>query len=194
MPAVSQSSNLHFSISNLQSPVEFSDDTSTLTLQVGAVQLIFDKATGMLLTFGDGERSRLLQGPQLNAWRGATDNDGIKLMMAQQYYKPIAHWLNLGSDQLQQRLESIRVVETDDELAVRRSRTPRASGRGDLQDFHHTQRYTLLPSGELQITNQVKLGNDANDLPRIGVTLNLRPELEHLTWYGRGKLQRPQSR
>ncbi|MFN8441849.1 MAG: glycoside hydrolase family 2 TIM barrel-domain containing protein [Caldilineaceae bacterium] len=181
LPTVASSP--HLPISPL--PVNFSDDASTMTLTAGTLQAVFDKSTGALLAFGDAERNLLLQGPQLNAWRGATDNDGIKLMMEQQFYKPIAHWLNLGLDKLEQRLQSIRVTETDDGLpAVEVVRS--ASGRGEWNDFNHTQRYILLPSGELQVENQVKLGNDANDLPRVGVTLNLRPELEKLTWYGRG--------
>ncbi len=183
LPSIAHSPTLP--ISNHESQVEFSDDATTLTLTSGTVKAIFNKANGALLAFGEGDDNLLLQGPQLNAWRGATDNDGIKLMMEQQFYKPIAHWLSLGLDKLEQRLESIRVVETDDGLPAIET-VHSASGRGEWQDFTHTQRFVLLPSAELRVENSVKLGNDANDLPRVGVTLQLPPELEKFTWYGRG--------
>ena len=38
----------------------------------------------------------------------------------------------------------------------------------------------------LQVENRVRLGNGISDLPRIGVTMLLSPELEQLAWFGRG--------
>ncbi len=38
----------------------------------------------------------------------------------------------------------------------------------------------------MRVENTVTTGNDANDLPRVGVTLNLPAGLENLAWYGRG--------
>ena len=58
-----------------------------------------------------------MAGPQkLHVWRGATDNDGIKLMMEHQGHKPLAHWLALGLDKVQQQLEGLRLAETEDGL------------------------------------------------------------------------------
>ena len=61
-----------------------------------------------------------------------------------------------------------------------------ASGRGQWSDFLHTQRYTLLSSGDLQVENRVRLGQDIRDLPRVGVNLMLVPGLTQLEWFGRG--------
>jgi beta-galactosidase len=61
-----------------------------------------------------------------------------------------------------------------------------ASGRGRPSDFEHVHRYTLLPSGELEVENVVKIGNGITDVPRVGVSLTLAAGLENLEWFGRG--------
>jgi beta-galactosidase len=118
-------------------------------------------------------------------WRGATDNDGIKLMLEQQSYKPLARWLALGLDKVQQRLAGLRIVETDDGLPAVEL-VHEASGRARWDDFVHTERFVLQPSGELGVENSVRLGDEISDPPRIGVNLVLDGSLEQLAWYGRG--------
>ena len=44
----------------------------------------------------------------------------------------------------------------------------------------------MLDSGALLVENDVRLGADLRDLPRIGVVLVLQPGLERLEWFGRG--------
>jgi beta-galactosidase len=61
-----------------------------------------------------------------------------------------------------------------------------ASGREQWNDFEHRQRFRLDAAGVLSVENQVQLGNGISDVPRIGVTLVLSPELEALEWFGRG--------
>ena len=61
-----------------------------------------------------------------------------------------------------------------------------ASGRGRWDDAVHRQRHRLLASGALLVENEVRLGADLRDLPRIGVVLVLAPGLEQLEWLGRG--------
>jgi beta-galactosidase len=169
------------------------DDGGTITLAAAAasaaggqaVQAVFDKASGRLTAYGPAGENLLLGGPQLAVWRGATDNDGIKLMLDKQGGKPLARWLALGLDRIEQRLEGIRVLETEDGLPAVEV-VHRASGRGKWDDFTHTQRYILEPSGELRVENDVRLGEGVSDPPRVGVSLALPPELEAISWYGRG--------
>jgi beta-galactosidase len=165
------------------------DDGGSITLTTNAggrtVQAVFDKASGRLTAYGAADANLLASGPQLAVWRGATDNDGIKLMLDKQGGKPLAHWLALGLDQLQQQLAGIRMLETEEGLPAVEI-VQRASGRGQWDDFVHTQRYCLQPSGELRVENEVQLGADVSDPPRIGVSLALPAAMETLSWYGRG--------
>jgi beta-galactosidase len=169
--------------------VTVAEDERTITLTTTAagtqIRAVFDKVNGALAVYGLGSENLLVAGPRLHVWRGATDNDGIKLMLDQQGHKPLAHWLALGLEKLQQQLEGLRLTETEDGLPAVEI-VHRASGRGQWDDFIHTHRYALQPTGDLVVENHVRLGEGITDPPRIGVDLVLRPALEQLAWYGRG--------
>ena len=170
------------------SKITVSEDAGRIVLAAGNVQAAFGKEDGNLLAFAARGRNLIQEGPKLSVWRAATDNDGIKLMPdqgAEEAHKPLAHWLALGLDRVQLRLTSMSFVQEAGRLpAVEVSQE--GSGRGNWEDFRHDQRYTLLPWGELYVENEVRLGPDITDLPRVGVTLILIPGLERLAWYGRG--------
>jgi len=159
------------------------EDRNLITLQVGYVRAVFDKTKGELIEFGRGQNV-ILHGPRLNVWRAATDNDGIKLMLDKQRDKPLARWLALGLDKLTHSLDRIHLMRINGVPVV--EIVHRASGRGQLDDFQHIHRYTLLPSGELRVENTVHIGQDITDIPRVGVSMTLVPGLEQLEWFGRG--------
>jgi len=163
-------------------PVSAVDDDQNIRLSVGDVEAVFDKSSGLLLSYG-ANKNLLVRGPRLNVWRAGTDNDGIKLMLGPD--KVLYHWLDKKLDQVEQRLVGIHLVEDPSGLPGVEV-IHEASGRGQWDDFRFTQRYTLLPSGDLLVSNEVEIGDDLTDLPRVGVTLALESDLEQLEWYGRG--------
>lgn len=162
------------------------ETTTSIKLAAGPIKAVFDKATGRLKEFGES-KNLLVQGPALNVWRAATDNDGLKLWADHpgDAWKALPRWLKLGLDQVKLSLVSIKLV-------WRRNAPPavevieRASGRENWSDFIHIARYMLLPTGELQVENKVQIGKDLSDLPRVGVSLALAQSLENLEYYGRG--------
>lgn len=164
----------------VQASAAVSEDANSIRLEADGVHAVFSKADGHLVEFGGGD-NLIVSGPALNVWRAGTDNDGIKLMLGPG--KVLHRWLEEKLNQVEQRLESVRLVKGKSphvEVVIR------ASGRGQWDDFTHTARYTLLVSGELVVENHVKIGNGLTDIPRVGVTMALIPGLETLEWYGRG--------
>jgi beta-galactosidase len=134
-----------------------------------------DEETGALRELG----GLVLDGPRLQLWRAATDNDGLRLLPERR--SGVLHrWLELGLDRLEHRLESVR----------RRGRAVevvhRASGRGNWDDALHRHTYTVLEDGAVLVENEVRVGPELRDLPRVGVVLLLPTELEQLEWLGRG--------
>src|SRR5439155_18804932 len=107
-------------------------------------------------------------GRRLQLWRAATDNDGLRLL-PQRRSGILARWLELGLDRVEQQLESVRVRR--DAIDV----VHRASGRGKWSDALHRHSYRLLASGALVVENEVRVGRDLRDLPRVGVVLFLVP-------------------
>jgi beta-galactosidase len=154
-----------------------------IVLAAGDVRAEFDGATGELAFFGAGERNLLKRGPRLNVWRAAVDNDGLKLLADRR--KPLTRWQALGLDRVERSLVRIALVEESNEVATVEIEHS-ASGRGQPNDLRHVQRFTLLASGELQVENTVRLGEELVDIPRVGVGLEVAPGLEQLEWHGRG--------
>lgn len=165
-------------------PVAISTHQRQIALTAGNIHAVFDQDSGTLTHFGSDEHNLLAQSPLLNVWRAATDNDGIKLF-DDQSGKALGHWYHLGLPNLARRLVEVRLVETEDEAPAVEI-THAASGREQWDDFVHTHRYTLTPHGSLQIENVLRVGDGVNDLPRVGLQMQLSPDLEQLEWYGRG--------
>ncbi len=154
-----------------------------IVLRAGRVRAEFATDSGTLAAFGTAEQNLVRRGPLLNVWRAATDNDGLKLW--DDPNKPLARWKAPGLHQARHQLRGIRLVEESDH-AVTVEIVHAVSGRDRWDDFTHVHRYTLLSSGELRVANIVTIGNEISDIPRVGVSLVLKPGLEHLEWYGRG--------
>jgi beta-galactosidase len=92
----------------------------------------------------------------------------------------LSRWLELGLDRVEQRLDSVRVRRDAIEVVHR------ASGRGEWSDAVHRHTYRLLASGALVVGNEVRLGRELRDVPRVGVVLVLAPGLEAVEWVGLG--------
>ena len=143
-------------------------------LEAGSVRAVVDLDLGVLSELSTDGRNVLVDGPRLQLWRAATDNDGLRLL-PERGGGVLQRWLELGLDRLELRLESAR------------------AGAGAVELVHsasglvtHRHRYRLLSSGELVVENVVDLATGVRDVPRIGVGLSLLPGLERVTWYGRG--------
>ncbi len=147
--------------------------------RVAGVTTSFDRKTGVLSELAVDGRNVLVSGPRLQLWRAATDNDGLRLLPERES-GVLGRWLELGLDRIEQRLESTRETKNGVEVVQR------ASGRKRWDDARHTARYRLLDSGDLLVENEVRVAPELRDLPRVGVTLTVRPGLEQLEWFGRG--------
>ena len=154
-----------------------------LTLAAADWLLSFDAKTGFLSSLLGNGWEWLQAGPRLQIWRGATDNDGIKLWTGQDG-KALGRWQAASLDKIQLRLEKIEVLKAG-KGGVRTLH--RATGRNDWTDFEHEQIFTIAADGSLRVDNRLRLGKNApTDLPRFGVTLALPAGFEEVRWFGRG--------
>ena len=167
------------------SSIEIRDQKTSLRLRSGDLRLTFNRTNGRLSRLSRAGAPVITSGPRLQLWRGATDNDGIKLMPGQDQ-KPLGAWRRLGLHRLRHRLLDFQYSDSHDGSVVVTTRHA-ATGRSRWDDATHTQRFTLRPDGVLQLDQTVEFGaDDMTDLPRVGVRLQLAPGLERLRWFGRG--------
>jgi beta-galactosidase len=151
-----------------------------IVLEARDVRAVVDDETGALSELTSGGRGAILHGPLLQVWRAPTDNDGLRLVPEKRDRGVLRRWLELGLDRLELRLDSIATPPGRIEVVHR------ASGRGRFDDATHRHVYRLLTSGDLVVENEVLLGPELRDLPRVGVVLTLPAALERLEWFGRG--------
>jgi len=144
------------------------------------LRAVVDKKTGMLTELSRNGRNVLREGPRLQLWRAATDNDGLRLI-PNRAAGPLPGWLELGLDRLDHQVAVCNLAGDGGVEVVHE-----VSGRGEWGDARHRQVYRLLASGGLLVENEVLLGPELRDLPRVGVVLVLEPGLDRLAWFGRG--------
>jgi len=132
----------------------------------------FDRANGVIGSVRFGDREMLVAPPRLSLWRAPTDNDGLKLAPLQEF-KPLGRWREWGLHMLERTLTKVTVKEGV--MTVR-------AAYGEIT---HKTVYTLT-GGALRVDEDVRIPKSIGDLPRIGVEFALAPDLEQLTWFGRG--------
>jgi beta-galactosidase len=154
-------------------------DITEITLQSGRVKARFDANTGELLSYGTPRRNFISQGPHLQLWRAAIDNDGLKLWP--DHPSPhLRNWRALGIDKIALALNDI------EQIGSKISFTYYGSGRGKPGDIRHTITYTMNNEGNLHVEHYVKLNTELVDMPRIGVTLAIPLQYRTVSWLGRG--------
>ncbi len=158
----------------------------TVTIHNAAVTLGLSMEEGRIASLrGPGGEELLVSGPRLQVWRGATDNDGIKLQTDPT--RPLGKWLAQGLDKLAVRCVSARIKRRrGEDGAITFSFEHVGACAASPRAVRHRCDYTLRPDGCLWAENVFDVDDAVPDLPRLGVVLVLRAGLENLRWFGRG--------
>jgi beta-galactosidase len=159
--------------------LELTGDEARAEISCEAFHLAVDKVAGEITSLRLGDRELLVSSPRLNVWRAPTDNDGIK-SWGHQLGRPLGRWLEAGLPALELETLGTRVRRSRDgsvSIVIRQR-----AGIG----IEHRHAYRMLPWGEIEAENGVRIPAALADLPRVGVTLTLQPGLDRLTWFGRG--------
>jgi beta-galactosidase len=165
--------------------VSLEESAERIVVRAGDLELAFDRAGGTLASLRRGGFEFLARGPLVQLWRGATDNDGVKLWPTQGW-KVLGKWQALGLDKLAHRPEGMAWRRNRDGSLTVELRHG-ASGRDRWGDCRHRHAYTIRPDGTVVLDNEVRLGaRDVTDLPRVGIRMDLVPGFDSLTWFGRG--------
>lgn len=168
-------------------PLAIEKTVDALTISNDELKLVVSEKRGRIESLRWRGKDLLIAGPQLQIWRGATDNDGIKGWTGQDN-KPLGRWLKAGLEKLELTPKSIRAVANKDgsvTLALETIGSVLASKKAVL----HRHTYTIQPNGRILADNVFEIDKTLPDLPRLGVALVLKPALEKLKWFGRGPFE-----
>ncbi len=141
-------------------------------------------AKGELTSFKYNNKDLLVSGIRLNLYRAVTDNDGSKFH-SQDPRKVMKKWIDYGLD---------KPVFKTEKLSIKKS----ANGSVNVNIVQnvklgklvkgviHEQEYIISTDEVVYVRNRIKFHKTLDDLPRIGVTMTVRPGFENFQWFGRG--------
>lgn len=155
--------------------VKVNETEPEISVNVGDLHALFGKTDGFMKQLTKSGTKIINTGPKLNVWRPPTDNDEEELAPA---------WNTSGLDQVETRLTTITWRTTDNTAIISTSHTYYTITLGDILETE--MHYTFNNIGEIQLEIKLTLTQTLPDLARIGLTLTLPPELNHVKWYGRG--------
>ncbi len=146
--------------------------------------VVFDRTSGTIAELvyagktiiGDTAAVDHLKGPELNAYRAATDNN--------RYLEK--EWLAAGLDNLSRTVEDFRVeklktgvIRVTVQMAYRGHCTPTCG-------FSQRCSYSVSGDGHIKIDNKIQPFGKLPILPKLGVRLAIAGDFKQFTWYGRG--------
>lgn len=152
-------------------------------IKTGKLTLTVNVATGMILSITWQGIELLSSSPQLNIWRAATDNDGIKGWTGQEN-KPMGKWLNAGLNALELNTASVDFEEKADWVIIKIVQF--GSCKAGDKVIRHEQVYTISQNGSISVKHTIRADEILPELPRIGISMTLQPGFEQLQWFGRG--------
>ena len=171
-------------VTKAHKPLELVDAAGAITVRNDALHLSAN--AGRIDSLRWRGHDLLIAGPELQVWRGATDNDGIKGW--DEAWRPLGKWRSQGLDHFTVKPVSAKAARNRDgsvTLAFEHVGSCTASAHA----VRHQHTYTITPDGRIHVKNTFTVDKAVPDLPRLGVVCVLRPELEHLKWFGRGPLE-----
>ena len=165
-------------------PLRMEQTNKAVRIIGSAFEIGFSKTASRIEEFRCGGDEIFVAGPELQIWRAATDNDGIKGWSGQGN-KPLGRWLDAGIPNAVIKPESVRVSRTKSgEIQITCGHV--AACLVSQTAVRLKQVYTIRQDGTILVENLFAVDKKAADLPRLGVRLVLAPGFENLTWFGRG--------
>ncbi len=135
----------------------------------------FDRRTGVMSSYVFQGNELVRTGPVPNYWRAPTDND-----IGNRMWQVSAPWREATSDLS---LNSLVVARMGDGSVALRARLnlPGFSRGGAVTSYY------VHGNGAVRVEHRVEAGGgERPELPRVGMSMTLPAEFDHLTWYGRG--------
>jgi beta-galactosidase len=167
-------------------PLSVKSDATKIEIGNGALDVRVAKASGLIESLQWHGYEYLEAGPQLQIWRGAIDNDGIKGW--DEPWRVLGKWRAQELDKLTLKAVSTRAWANRDG-SVTLTAEHLGACKASRKAVRHQTRTTLRPNGSVLVENTFIVDKAVPDLPRLGVVLRLKPGFEHLQWFGRGPLE-----
>ncbi len=167
-------------------PVKTSVKKLANSAELAAGGLVCQVNSSGITSLQSGGAELLRRGPQLNLFRAGTDNDGIKLLIEndKDASRPLTRWLRKGYDKL--RVKADGFTQAGDAIELRYL----VSAPGiEHVELEYTQILRPKADGSIEVENIFVVPPEFEDLPRLGVTLELPAEFSEVEYLGKGPFE-----
>lgn len=155
----------------------------TVTIWSGSFAYVLDKRVGTLSSINTRGDELLKRGPMLNVFRAPIANEVLPFGEQE-----AIDWYAAGLDRLEHEVRSIDLESPSNEpLRIR----VEAFARGTEDNgFDSDYIYEFRSNGDIHLTHRVVPRGErlrgAAWLPKVGLQLEMQPNFNNFTWYGRG--------
>jgi beta-galactosidase len=168
------------------------DGDGLVRITAGALTVEVDPAAAAVTRITHGDHELVSRGPRLEVFRAAIDNDGLKLAVGSddpwwigEQFKPLARWLAAGLDAPTRVAVSVMGLRTGDDTTAGVRLVREIVLPGDVT-IGHTETVIVNASGSVIFDEAVRIPGVLDDLPRVGVSMELPADLDWLSWCGLG--------
>ncbi len=155
----------------------------TLKLRNRDLTITLSEKEGLMTRIDSTGDPLIRRGPDLNLWRAATDNDGIREWTGQEE-KPLGQWLAAGLDKLA--LRSASLTWNRENLKEMASLERIYTGTDPDLQIRHLLRISPAVSGGFILDNEIIIPHGFPSLPRVGLLMETDKGFNRISWYGRG--------
>ena len=155
--------------------VQYHWEDDTLIVNVGKVEIVFDKDVHITTIKKDGQPV-VVDGPRLNFWRPPTDNDEVD-----------GHgtllWRRIGLDNLTWKVANMSMHDRwSDDFFITVYRN--AENENGESVFSVCEDYQVKPSGDIRVNYEIVRSEWVPSFPKIGVQMKVSDELVTTEWVG----------
>ena len=155
--------------------VQYHWEDDTLIVNVGKVEIVFDKDVHITTIKKDGNPV-VVDGPRLNFWRPPTDNDEVDGHGA-------LLWRRIGLDNLTWKVANMSMHDrwSDDFLITVYRNAENENGESVFSVYED---YQVKPSGDIRVNYEIVRSEWVPSFPKIGMQMKLSDELVTTEWVG----------
>ena len=155
--------------------VQYHWEDDTLIVNVGKVEIVFDKDVHITTIKKDGNPV-VVDGPRLNFWRPPTDNDEVDGHGA-------LLWRRIGLDNLTWKVANMSMHDRwSDDFIITVYRN--AENENGESVFSVYEDYQVKPSGDIRVNYEIVRSEWVPSFPKIGVQMKVADELVTTEWVG----------
>ncbi len=166
---------IHYVSAGAMEPLDLDEDETHVEIMGEDFSVLFEKATGALVSWISGGSELIEKGPDVNLFRACIDNDNAIRK----------DWEKLDLTRLMARMEDF-TVETLNASTIRVSVTRVFCPKVYAPILRARMTYTVFGSGDIRLNTTFEPMRELPYLPRVGLQMIMPAEYDRVLWYGYG--------